>query len=82
MLFAVGFGLLFASCNSFDSDIKKLEKACKAGDLQKAEQLADEFDKKYKEEDLTTEQKAKFIAAAMECEKSVGDQYNDDDYDF
>ena len=83
MLITVGFGLLFASCNSIDSYIRKIEKACKAGDLEKAEKLVDEFDKKYKEEDLTPEQMDKAIAATMECYKSeFALDDDDDDFDY
>lgn len=71
VLLVAATGMLFLSCNSIDSQIAKYEKACKAGDLTKATEIASELSKHTS--DFTAEQSQRILAAAMECANSTSD---------
>ena len=62
-------GIALVSCNSIDSKIGRLEKACKAGDLEKATKISADLEKQA--DKITDEQAIKIANAAMECSKSA-----------
>ena len=63
--------VVLASCSSLDSKISKYEKACKAGDVQKAAEIAADIEKNYKPSDFTQEQTKKLLEAGIECAKNT-----------
>ncbi len=77
--------LSFTSCNSPESLVKQYEKACKAGDAEKAEKVQEKMNK-YDEDDFTAEQCGRIMQATLELSvSSFGDALQDaadeiDDY--
>lgn len=70
MAFVAGF--IFASCESTDTLIQKLDKACKAGDVKEQEKIMDKLEKKVtKPDDLTPEQYKAMEAAVASCSEST-----------
>ena len=69
--------VLLVSCNSIDSKINKLEKACKVGDQVKALKIASELEKQ--EDKLTEEQQIRILRAAELCAESASSQMKDID---
>ena len=75
--------MLLFSCNySNEFRIKMFEKACQAGDLEKAEKIASDLDKRA--DKLTDEQIQRFLNASLNCgggEDSFSDDFisGDDD---
>lgn len=58
------------SCGSLDSKISDLDKACRAGDLTKAQKISAEIASKYEAKDFSQAQVEKMAAAEAECVKS------------
>lgn len=75
LLLVTLIGILFLSCNSIDSQISRYEKACKAGDLEKASKIASNLEKK--SDKITDEQAMRILNASMNCSESVNDSYKD-----
>lgn len=70
LVLAIAACFIFASCNSVDSLIDKYSKACKAGDFEKAEKIAQKLEEKTKDAKLTEEQTTKIFEASMDCAKA------------
>lgn len=65
---AVASGMLLFSCNfSNEFRIKMFEKACQAGDLEKAEKIASDLEKHA--DKLTDEQIQRLITASLNCDE-------------
>lgn len=66
---------LLAACTNQDSLLKKFEKACEKGDVEKATKIMEEMEEKYPDEaDWTIEQQARIINASLILqEKAYGD---------
>ncbi len=77
--------LSFTSCNSPESLVKQYEKACKAGNEEKAEKILEKMNK-YDEDDFTADQMSRIFEATVQLSvSSFGDAMQDaadeiDDY--
>ncbi|MBO4644916.1 MAG: hypothetical protein J5642_00180 [Bacteroidales bacterium] len=72
------------SCNSLDSKLNKMEKACEAGDFKKASKIANELDKEYdgKEDKITVEQQEKALKVYTKCAEKALKENKMDEWDI
>lgn len=70
------------SCNSVDSKINRMEKACKAGNYAKAAKISSEIAKEYDDDKLTEEQENRFEKVSLECGEKVLEDSDLGDFDF
>jgi len=74
LLMVTLLGILFVACNSIDSQISQYEKACEAGDYQKATKIAAEIAKH--PDKMTLERTKRITDANIKlAEKITGDTY-------
>ena len=76
VIFVSLIGFLLFSCNSIDSQIRAYEKACNAGDYEKALKIAVKLSKQ--SDKITAEQSLRILAAGAKCADSMKDLYKDD----
>lgn len=70
------------SCNSVDSKINRMEKACKAGNYVKAAKISREIEKEYDEDKLTEDQEDRYEEVALKCSEKALEDSDLGDFDF
>lgn len=80
LMWTLAIGAVLVACNSTDSLINKFEKACKAGDVEKATELYEELNQK--PEGLSADQQQKMAGIKMDWDKVLDDlEENIDQYE-
>lgn len=79
---AVAVMALMTACSGgLNGLISDYEKACEAGDVEKAHQIEAELEEKYSMEDLNEDQMARLATAAMKLYMNQGEEAIKDAYD-
>lgn len=63
--------MAMTSCNSIDSKLNRMEKACEAGNYVKAAKISSEIEKEYDEDKLTDEQEDRYEEVSLKCSKKA-----------
>lgn len=74
--------MAMTSCNSIDSKLNRMEKACEAGNYVKAAKISSEIEKEYDEYKLTDEQEDRYEEVSLKCSKKALKDNELDDFDF
>ena len=78
--------MTMVSCNSLDSKLNKMEKACEAGNYAEAAKIYDELDKEYsddsKADKITVKQQERAAEIVLKCSQKALKDGKIDDFDI